>query len=314
MPELPEIETVKRVVGPQVVGRTIVSVRAADNGILANATPESLSGTLTGRRFASAGRRGKALILADDLGGRMVIRFGMTGQLYVCPQGTEEEKHTHGILSLDDGTELRYVDPRRFGRIWYFRHGEADTSGIENMGIEPGDAGLDPSYLGARFERRGTTVKEGLLDQSVVAGIGNIWSDEILFEAGICPLTPCKELTLEQLERLAHAIPEKISFAVENNAVSNEDYLAGKSRKYYDMSPLKVYGRSGKACSKCGTALVRNTVGGRSTCWCPMCQRFRFDGNGTSVTATPGRMEATCRPNRGHESDSGWGGTGPLFI
>lgn len=274
MPELPEIETVRRVVGPQVLGRTVVSVRAADNRILANTTPQSLSSMLTGRRFISAGRRGKALVLTDDLGGRTVIRFGMTGQLYVCPQGTEEEKHTHETILLDDGTELRYVDPRRFGRIWYFRDGEADTSGIENLGIEPDDRRLDPGYLEARFERRGTTVKEGLLDQSVVAGIGNIWSDEILFEAGICPLTPCRELTQEQLERLAHTIPEKISFAVESNAVSNEEYMAGKSRKYFDMGPLKVYGRGGKACSKCGTVLVRNTVGGRSTCWCPMCQRF----------------------------------------
>ncbi len=272
MPELPEIETVRRVVGPQLLGRTVVSVRAADNKVLANTTPDGLSGMLTGRRFASMGRRGKALVLTDDLGGRTVIRFGMTGQLYVCPRGTEEERHTHEVFFLDDGTELRYVDPRRFGRIWHFRSGETDTSGIEGLGIEPDDPALDSGYLEARIGRRGTTVKEALLDQSVVAGIGNIWSDEILFEAGICPLTPCRELTGEQLERLVHAIPEKIAFAVESNAVSSGDYLAGKSRKYYDMSPLKVYGRSGEACPRCGTAIVRNTVGGRSTCWCPMCQ------------------------------------------
>ena len=162
MPELPEIETVRRVVGPQVEGRTFVSVRAADNRILANTDPPGLSERLTGRTVVSVGRRGKALLLYDDLGGHTVIRFGMTGQLYVCPPDTTEERHTHEVFLLDDGMELRYVDPRRFGHIWHFRRDEEDTSGIRGLGLEPDDPGLDAGYLKDRLGRRGITVKEGL--------------------------------------------------------------------------------------------------------------------------------------------------------
>lgn len=273
MPELPEIETVRRVVGPQVEGRTFVSVRAADNRILANTDPPGLSERLTGRTVVSVGRRGKALLLYDDLGGHTVIRFGMTGQLYVCPPDTAEERHTHEVFLLDDGMELRYVDPRRFGHIWHFRRDEEDTSGIGGLGLEPDDPGLDAGYLKDRLGRRSITVKEGLLDQTVVAGIGNIWSDEMLFEAGICPLTPCRDLTDGQFEDLAHVIPDIISFAIGKNAVSREEYLEGRGRRYYDIGYLGAYGHEGDPCPRCGKTFVRDTAGGRGTCWCPGCQR-----------------------------------------
>ena len=107
----------------------------------------------------------------------------------------------------------------------------------------------------------------------MVAGIGNIWSDEMLFEAGICPLTPCRDLTDGQFEDLAHVIPDIISFAIGKNAVSREEYLEGRGRRYYDIGYLRAYGHEGDPCPRCGKTFVRGTAGGRGTCWCPGCQR-----------------------------------------
>ena len=273
MPELPEIETVRRTVGPQIVGAGIASVKIGREKIVGHPSADEFVSSVTGRTFVSHSRRGKALILGLD-SGRIVIRFGMTGQLIVTPPGYPEEKHTHAVFSLDDGRELRYIDPRVFGRIWYIPEGEEDTfSGIGRLGLEPDDPDMDWRYLRDRLGKRTVPIKEALLDQSVVAGIGNIWGDEILFRCRICPERPCQDLRPKDWRDLAARIPEVMEFGIEKNTITPEEYLEGKGRRYYDIYYLEAYGHEGDPCPRCGTAMVRTAVGGRSSYWCPCCQR-----------------------------------------
>ncbi|MCI2074551.1 MAG: bifunctional DNA-formamidopyrimidine glycosylase/DNA-(apurinic or apyrimidinic site) lyase [Candidatus Methanomethylophilus sp.] len=272
MPELPEIETVRRNVAPLAEGRRIVSVTADGSRILKNRTAESMR-MLEGSTVTGIGRRGKALIVRHNSGIVTVIRFGMTGQLYVCPAGFPVEKHTHVTVSFDDETQMRFVDTRMFGAVWVFGKGEEDDcSGIGSMGPEPDDPSLTGDYLRRTLSKRSTPVQAALMDQSAVAGLGNIWSGEALFRAGICPLTPCSALSESDWDAVARSIRETVGFAIDKNTVTAEDYLEGKGRRYYDIGYLNVYGREGEPCVACGTPLIRSRICGRSAYWCPKCQ------------------------------------------
>lgn len=175
---------------------------------------------------------------------------------------------------MDNGTELRFSDTRRFGRFWLIRKDEADTySGIDKLGLEPFDDSLTGAYLQSRLGKRKKTVKERLLDQSIVAGIGNIYSDEILFAAGIYPARPANSLNEKEWKRLAVVIPKQLQFFIEKNALTPEDYLKSKGQNYRNAPFLQVYGHDGDCCPKCGEKLCRIVVGGRGSVYCPNCQK-----------------------------------------
>lgn len=276
MPELPEIETVRRIIGPQVTGRRILSISVDKPKLIGHPSPEEYKHSMLGLSFVSSDRRGKALILNLDRG-KLIIRFGMTGQLVKVPKEFPKEKHTHLVLGLDDDSELRFIDQRMFGKIFFIKDHEPDIfSGIGNMGIEPFDQNLSQAFLENKVGRRRTSVKETLLDQSVIAGIGNIWGDEILFRCGICPETPCNQISDKGWDLLAEEIPKVMEFAIEKNAVTPEQYLEGMGRKYYDINYLLVYGRKNLPCTVCKTPIVRSVLGNRSSYWCPECQKPRY--------------------------------------
>lgn len=274
MPELPEIETVRRVVGPQILGCRIASVSVNRDKIVGYPDRDIFTESLKGRTFVSADRKGKGLILNLDDGSRLIIRFGMTGQLIVVPSGFPEEKHTHVDILLEDGRSLWYIDPRMFGKVWLIPAGEDDVhSGLAKLGVEPFDECVTWKFLKEKLGKRGITIKEALLDQSVIAGIGNIWSDEMLFRARICPETPCNSVSDAKWKRLAPVIPEIMNFGIEKNEITPEEYLEGKGRKYYDIDYLVAYGHEGDPCPICNSIFRKSTLGGRSSCWCPKCQK-----------------------------------------
>lgn len=302
MPELPEVETVKRVLEPQIRGLTITQVTVKRPEITAYPDAEEFCRLAAGQTVSHMERRGKFLILHLRSHDRIILHLRMTGCLLLTPPELPEEKHTHMIFSLSSlpentpgpGTasspgslpspkrtpalELRFSDMRRFGRFWLLRENEADTyTGIGKLGIEPFDDKLTPAYLTARLGKGRKTVKECLLDQSVIAGIGNIYSDEILFTAGICPTRPANSLKQREWERIAAAVPERLTFFIEKNKITPEDYLQTKGRDYRNTPFLQVYGRSGQPCPACGDKLCRTVVGGRSSVYCPACQ------NGTEI-------------------------------
>ena len=279
MPELPEVETVRRIVGPQLAGRTVTGVEVRCPAVIeypAGADrAERFAQSLTGRTFGTAERRGKFLILPLDNGDRVCLHLRMTGEVLIVPGSYEPGKHTHLIVTLSDGSRLFYTDVRRFGRFWYVRADEEkDVTGVGRLGPEPTDPCLTGKYLRDKLARRHMSVKEALLDQSVIAGIGNIYSDEILFEARIHPETPCASLTAPAWKRLASAIPAVITRATEQNAITAEDYLAGGGREYRNTPFLKVYGHGGEPCPVCGKKLEKLVIAARSSVFCPKCQKL----------------------------------------
>lgn len=198
----------------------------------------------------------------------------MTGQLLVTPSDYPVEKHTHRQAALSGGCQIRYIDVRRFGRFWYLKADEPDRiTGQDKLGLEPLDDALTKDYLKARLGGRKKSIKEMLHDQSVVAGIGNIYSDEILFEAGIYPEEKCFDLTAGDWSRLAAKIKKVIAWGIKANETTPEEYLAGAGKEYRNMPDLRVYGREGQPCGRCGAEIERIVIGGRSSCYCPVCQR-----------------------------------------
>lgn len=274
MPELPEVETIKRVIEPQIRGLIIEQVSINRPEVIAHPAAGDFRPLVIGQRFTKADRRGKFLILDLDSGDNVVLHLRMTGCLLVTPTDYPEEKHTHVVFHLSGGRELRFSDTRRFGRFWLLRPGEADTyTGMNKLGIEPFAPGLTGEYLAAHLGKRRRAIKTCLLDQNVIAGIGNIYSDEILFTARIHPERPADTLTTEEWHRLASVIPERLSFFIEKNKISPEDYLATKGQDYRNTPFLQIYGHGGEPCPICGEMLSRTVIGGRSSVYCPACQK-----------------------------------------
>ena len=196
MPELPEIETIKNVIGPRIKGLTIEQITLSRPEIIAHPTADEFCAAVTGQTISFLSRRGKFLILHLKNDSRIILHLRMTGCLLAAPPDHPMEKHTHMILRLDSGTELHFSDTRRFGRFWLIQNGEEDTySGIGKLGLEPFNQKFGAEYLQDKLGRRKKAIKECLLDQSVIAGIGNIYSDEILFRAKIRPARPANSLT-----------------------------------------------------------------------------------------------------------------------
>ena len=273
MPELPEVETVKRVLEPQIRGRRIEKVDVRNAQVIARPGAEEFCAVLVGQNTAGMGRRGKFLRINFENGDAVVLHLRMTGSLLLAPHGWPEEKHTHLVFILDNGSELRYSDVRRFGRFWLLRGGEEDTfTGAQKLGLEPFDKALTAKYLQNAFAGSKRAIKDCLLDQSVVAGIGNIYSDEILFAAKIRPDRTAESLARAEWARLARLIPERLAYFLEKNAISAEDYLAGKGEYYRNTPYLQVYGHAGEPCPVCGAALCKTTVAGRGSVFCPRCQ------------------------------------------
>lgn len=273
MPELPEVETVKRILEPQLKGRMVTEVTLNRPDIIAHPSPEAFRQVVSGARIKGMGRRGKFLLVLLENGCTVIVHLRMTGQLLVAPPDLPKEKHTHVIIGMDDGMELRYVDARRFGRFWLIGDGEQDTySGISRLGPEPFDPDLNSAYLQQKLKNRRRSIKECLLDQSVVAGIGNIYGDEILFAAGIYPGCPACSLTGAQWDKLTAAIPEILKKGIEDNHMTAEEYLAGQGKEYRNESFFQVYGHGGDPCPRCKMPLEHMMLAGRSSCYCPRCQ------------------------------------------
>lgn len=274
MPELPEVETIRRVIEPQIKGLVIDKVTVKRTEVVAYPASDEFCRRLTGQTVSHMTRRGKFMMIWLNSNDRIILHLRMTGCLLLAPAEQPEEKHTHIVFSLNNGYELRFSDMRRFGRFWLLKNDETDTySGIEKLGIEPFDAELTAIYLNARLGNRRKAIKECLLEQNVIAGIGNIYADEILFDSGIYPARLANSLGQKEWERLAAAIPERISYFIEMNKITPEEYWETKGQDYRNTPFLQAYGHEGKPCPKCGEAFKRIVVGGRGSVYCPACQR-----------------------------------------
>lgn len=274
MPEMPEVEAVRRVLEPQLAGARIGTVEFRRPEVVAHPGAEAFAHALEELSFEGMGRRGKYLVFHLSDGSRIVAHLRMTGCFLLAPSDHPEERHTHVVFELDGGKELRFSDTRRFGRLWLFQDGEPDeVSGMEKLGLEPLDERLDAAYLRERLGKRKKAVKECLLDQGVVAGIGNIYADEILFASRIAPMRPASSLKKREWETLAAAIPDRLKFFIDKSVLTPEEYFAGKGQDYRNAAFLQAYGHDGDPCPVCGAKLERVVVGGRGSVYCPKCTK-----------------------------------------
>jgi formamidopyrimidine-DNA glycosylase len=273
MPELPEVETVVRDLRPQLVGRTIQSVRAGRKA-LRRRWSAAWGPRLIGLQIRQVGRRGKWIVVALDGDLHLVIHLGMTGQLRVVPAEQARAAHTHFVLALNDGTvQLRFRDVRRFGSVTVFADRDSlDRFFVEGkLGPEPFD--LEADYWRERLQATERCLKAALLDQRLVAGVGNIYADESLFEARLAPLRRGCDLSAAEAERLRHAVIKVLTRAIEQRGSSIRDYLGGDGQPGNYQQEFRVYAQTGEPCPRCRAAIVCIRLAGRSTHYCPRCQK-----------------------------------------
>lgn len=274
MPELPEVQTVINIVEPQIRGLEILKIVVNNPQVIAYPTAEEFCSRLTGQKIIGMSRRGKFITIYFASGDRAILHLRMTGCLLVAPYEYSMAKHTHVIFELENNLQIRFVDTRRFGRFWMINAGEEDdVSGISRLGIEPFDKKLTSTYLQNILSNKKKTIKECLLDQSLIAGIGNIYSDEILFRAKIDPARKADSLSSDEVKKLAVEIPKTLKYYIDKNKITPEEYLAKEGHGYNNSSFLNVYGRDGDLCSVCGGILHRRVIGGRSSIYCQNCQK-----------------------------------------
>lgn len=267
MPELPEVQTVVSTLRPRVAGARVVGVRLNRTDIV-TPTGVDLIQLVSGRTIVSVDRRAKRIVFSLDDGNRFYIHLGMTGQLTVEPAGAEVRTHTHLIVDLEarSAVQLRFRDPRRFGGVFWLGADPAD----KDLGPEP--LTLRPGRLAKLLAATRRPIKSALLDQTLIAGLGNIYADEALFLAGVHPLTAANALTADQVGRLNRAIKLTLTRAIKARGSTLRDYVDADNAPGAYRSQHKVYGREGEKCRRCRTEIVRIVLTGRSTCFCPKCQ------------------------------------------
>ncbi len=275
MPELPEVETVRRDLEQRVIGRRITACEISPDAprLVQLLTPREFCRQLTGRTIAGLRRRGKYLIIDLDDGRAWVVHRRMSGNILYRTPSDPADAWTRAVFTLDDGHELRWTDLRKFGTMWLV---EDATMVLEALGPEPLDAAFTPQVLRERAGKRGAPIKSVLLDQTVLAGMGNLYTDEALHHAGIHPLRPANKLGPGDYARLHAGILEALRMGIAGRGSSlgttlrdhvNVDGDPGRNQEI-----VRAYGREGEPCYACGSAMRRIKVGGRSSVFCPKCQ------------------------------------------
>ena len=270
MPELPEVETTRRGLAPHLTGRQVTgtTLRRADLRWPIAAEIRSL---LPGQRIDAVRRRAKYLLL-DTAAGSALLHLGMSGSLRVLPGDTPVRAHDHADLALEDGRVLRFNDPRRFGCLLW-QPPDTVHPVLAGLGPEPLSEAFDGDRLFALSRGRSAPVKNFLMDQSVVVGVGNIYAAEALFAAGISPLRPAGKVSRERYRRLADAVRAILARAIDRGGTTLRDFISPDGTPGYFEQELSVYGRGGLPCLRCGRALKQASIGQRASVWCGHCQR-----------------------------------------
>ena len=275
MPELPEVETYVREIAPLLRGRQVVAARVRWARTIAAPDPTSFAEMIIGQRFATFNRRGKFMLLGLESGDTLIVHLRMTGHLFVQENGVEPDKHTHVLLDLDDGRCLHYQDSRKFGRIWLVSNPEWV---LAKLGPEPLGEAFSVQDFAAKLAGREASIKSLLLDQRIVAGVGNIYADESLFAARLYPARAGGNLTLPEIERLRDSIQTVLQKAIQRNGSSLghssvQNYVRPNGEPGGFQDEHRVYQRAGQACSDCGQMIERIVLGQRSTHFCAVCQK-----------------------------------------
>lgn len=273
MPELPEVETIRRSLKPHLVGRRIVDLTVREPRLRERIDPAALRRTCVGREIVDLERRAKYLLCHLEGGRTLIIHLGMSGRLVIEPADRPLQAHDHLQLRLDDGRELRFHDPRRFGRVTLCpSDGLAHHPLFCHLGPDPLAPGFTAAYLAERARGRRLAVKNFLMDGRIVVGVGNIYACEALHVAAIHPSTATGRIRPPRWARLVAAVREVLKDSLRAGGTSFNNYVDGNGRAGLYQLDLHVYGREGEPCRRCGAAIRRILHGARSTFYCPRCQ------------------------------------------
>ncbi len=275
MPELPEVETVRRDLEQRIIGRRITSCKISPDAprLVQLITPREFCRQLSGRAVAGIRRRGKYLIIDLDDGRAWVLHRRMSGNVLYRVPADPPDDYTRAVFTLDDGHELRWTDLRKFGTMWLV---EDATMVMETLGPEPLEAEFTPAVLRARAGKRSAPIKSVILDQTVLAGMGNLYTDEALHYAKIHPLRPANKLKADDWQRLHAGITKalRMGIAARGSSLGStlRDHINVDGAPGENQHTVRAYGREAQPCLDCGTAMHRIKVGGRSSTFCPRCQ------------------------------------------
>ncbi len=271
MPELPEVETIRRGIAAHAVGRRIrgVVVRTA---ALRWSIPRNLGRAVSGLVIRGIERRGKYLLVRCD-SGALILHLGMSGSLRILPLGTQPQPHDHFDLILDNGALVRLRDPRRFGAVLWDAGDPLKHPLLRDLGPEPLTTTFNGKWLFDQTRNRSAAIKQVLMDSHAVAGVGNIYASEALFRAGINPRIQAKRIGLPRYEKLAGAVKQTLKLAIRAGGSSLRDFVKADGAPGYFQQQCMVYERAGEPCRKCRAPIRRIRQGGRSTFYCPRCQK-----------------------------------------
>lgn len=276
MPELPEVETVRRDLKRSIIGRTVETVSTGKRDVLCECRPVDLKRVLPGRRIEAIDRIGKNLILRLSGGPALIVHLGMTGQFYTVGPEETLPNHTHAVLGLSGDLRLIYRDVRRFGHLELVCDGDLSAcASLRKVGVDARSRSFTAKRLGELLAGRTSFVKAALLNQSLVAGLGNIYVCEAMHRAGIHPETRCHELSETQIASLRREIRDVLDEAIKAEGTTISDYVTGAGVPGGFQKRLRVYGREGLTCRRrgCGATIERIVQSNRSTFFCPACQK-----------------------------------------
>lgn len=273
MPELPEAETIGRALNEILTGRKIVKVEVFTPAMRTPLTPLA-SAQLEGRRFTGVRRRGRYLVAAMDDGRGLLMHFGMSGVVRVEPPSVPKRKHEHVFIHLDDGTAFRFECTRRFSLLEVHPLGpDGWPEALDCLGLEPLESGFTAAALHAAFSGRRTPVKVALMDNAVVCGIGNIYATETLFAAGVDPRRRADTVTFEECGKIVRHAQCILREAIACGGTTISDYKSVDGSEGKFTVKLKIYGKTGEKCPRCGEMLASCRLGGRTSVYCPGCQK-----------------------------------------
>ena len=292
MPELPEVESVRRQLAPLLEGRRFERVEVSDPRLTRPADPAAVAQSLEGERVAALGRRGKYLIVRFESGRALLIHLRMTGSLRHARAGTlGDDPHRRAVVRLDDGSDVAYRDIRRFGTWDVLEPGEEEPYLATRLGAEPLGRSFTAVGLGARLANRRAPVKAAILDQRTLAGVGNIYADEALWYARVHPLREARSLDVAETAALHRGIRRALARGIERQGSTLRDYRLPDGASGGMQHEFKVYGRDGEPCERCGTPIEKIRVAGRGTWYCPACQ-------GRPAEAAQAASSSSRRPSR----------------
>src|SRR5579859_212007 len=271
MPELPEVETARRGITPHLKGQRVAAVVVRDKR-LRWPIPSALLKELPGQRIEAVERRGKYLLLKSRAG-TAILHLGMSGSLRVLPADTPPQKHDHVDILMDSGKLLRLRDPRRFGALLWTRGDPERHALLKGLGPEPLGDGFDGDYLFEASRKRHLAVKLFIMNSHIVVGVGNIYASESLHLAGIRPERAVGRVTLAEYRALARGIKKVLTASIKAGGTTLRDFMREDGEPGYFLQRLRVYGREGERCYRCGGTIVAKTTGQRTTYYCPDCQK-----------------------------------------